>query len=241
VVKAEFKSFWGSASGGLALFVFLGLGGLLFYNTIASYALANLGAMTKGGAIDATLTIFSGGLGDLGLLVMLVTPLTTMKAFSVSKDGGHLDLLLTWPLSRLEMTLGLYLSACACLALMTALGLMPFIMLILMGVGNVKVLATSVLGLILMIISFSAIGLAVGSLTRAPLSAALTTLGVLGFLWAMGLADPYLSAKAGALLQGLAFGPRLSHFTLGLIDFNDVVYFLGLGLSGLWLVRPSEN
>jgi hypothetical protein len=76
-------------------------------------------------------------------------------------------------------------------------------------------------------------GLMVSSHIRAPMASALTTLGFLGFMWAIGWAAPYLPGAASSLVQGLAFGPRLSHFTLGLVDLNDVLYFIILTLAAL--------
>ncbi|MDR1658218.1 MAG: hypothetical protein LBT47_11810 [Deltaproteobacteria bacterium] len=241
VARSEFKAFWGGASGGLALAVFLGLGGLWFYNGVAIYALDHLKAMAQGGAVDASIHLFSGGLTNLGVLVMAVTPLTTMRAFAISSAGGHYDLLRALPLKRLELVAGLHLSACACLGLLVLLGLTPFIVLLGMGVGSPMVIVTAALGLGLLVVAFSAVGLAVSSRTLTSLASALTTLGVLGFLWAMGWAAPYLSPAVGAAIQGLAFEPRLSHFTMGVLDFNDLVYFLALTLGAHLLIGPVRD
>jgi ABC-2 type transport system permease protein len=234
----EWKSFWSSPSGGLAALVFLVLAGLWFYNSVASYTLANLEALAHGQAVDATLALFSGSLEQLGLIILLVTPLTTMRAYSLFTSGGHLDLLLALPLSQLEMVIGLFLQAFLSLALLTALSFLPFVVLIFLGVGSIKLLLCASLGFFLLISAFVSVGLAVSSWTESPLAAALSTLGILGILWALGWAAPYLSEGAAFLIQGLAFGPRLSHFALGLIDLNDVLYFAILSLSSLALARP---
>jgi ABC-type transport system involved in multi-copper enzyme maturation permease subunit len=238
---AELKAFWGGPSGGLALLVFLGLGGLWFYNSVAAYAIDNLRAMTRGGLADANLAIFSGGLANLGLLMALVTPLTTMRAFAGSDRGGHLDLWRSWPLGRWELALGLHLAAAASLAILAALGLAPFLALMAMGVGGWGALGASLLGLAMAAAAFPAVGLAVGALARTPLAAALATLGTLGLLWAMGFAAPYLPAGAGALIQGLAFGPRLARLAAGLLDLGDAAYFLALTAGGLWLAKPVRD
>jgi ABC-2 type transport system permease protein len=239
LARFETVSFWSGASGALALLVFLGLEGFIFYNQAASYAMANLSAMARGGGgVDANLAMFSSGLGDLGMLVALVTPLATMRAFSASQAGGSLDLALSWPLSGFELALGLFMAAAASLGVLTLLGMAPFVLLLALGVGSPAVMATSLLGLFLLIAAFCGVGLAVSSFTKNPMAAALTTLGLLGLMWALGFAAPYLPARAGALIQGLAFGPRLYHFTLGLVDLNDVVYFLTLSVCGLALAKP---
>jgi ABC-2 type transport system permease protein len=241
LARYEFASFWGGTGGALALLVFLGLEGLLFYNSVASYALANLGAMARGGAVDATLAMFSSGLADQGLLLALVSPLATMRAFSVSAQGGHLDLLASWPLGRTALILGLFLSASASLALLALLGLAPFVLLLSMGVGSLRLLASSAIGLACLVSSFAALGLAVGSFVRRPMATALVSLGLIGFMWAMGWAAPYLPSPAAALLQGLAFGPRLGHFTIGLVDLNDVLFFSVLTLGALFLAQPVRS
>jgi ABC-2 type transport system permease protein len=141
----------------------------------------------------------------------------------------------------MELSLGLYLSSFISLGLMTILSFFPFILLLPMGLGSFKIILSAALGLFLLISAFIAVGLYLASLTKSPLPAAMATLGTLGFFWAMGWAAPYLSERAGALAQGLAFTPRLGHFTLGLIDLNDLLYFLILTSLGLWLCRPLED
>jgi ABC-2 type transport system permease protein len=239
LARAEWRSFWSGSPGGLSILVFLGLSGLWFYNAVADYSLAEMGALARGRALDAGLVLFSGSLSQLGLIIMLVTPLSTMRAFSVSASGGHLDLVYSWPLSPLEMALSHYLSSLGSLTLLTLLSLPPYLILVFLGAGSLKILITSLLGFILLISAFVSVGLAVSSFCGGPVSSALCTLGALGLFWAMGWAAPYLPEFPAALAQGLAFAPRLAHFTLGLIDLNDCFYFLCLTLGGLWLARPS--
>ncbi|MDR2352548.1 MAG: ABC transporter permease [Deltaproteobacteria bacterium] len=238
IAYSEWKSFWSSPEGGLALGVFLILGGLWFYNSIANYTLANLEALSRGHAVDATLALFSNSLDQLGIILMLVTPLTTMRAFAIFTNGGHFDLLLAWPLTRAEIVLGHFLGAFASLVLLTLLSFLPYGILICLGVGSLKLLLISALGFILLIAAFVSVGLAVSSITGSPLSSALCTLGIFVILWALGWAAPYLSETLAILVQGLAFAPRLEHFNLGLLDLNDVLYFLTLTVVGLCLTKP---
>jgi hypothetical protein len=83
------------------------------------------------------------------------------------------------------------------------------------------------------------LGLALASLNPSPLAAALTSLGALASLWSLGWAAPYLPPWAAYLAQGLAIAPRLSHFALGLIDLNDVAYFLAMTGLSLWIARSG--
>ncbi|MDR1395726.1 MAG: ABC transporter permease, partial [Deltaproteobacteria bacterium] len=187
---AEFRSFWTNPSGGLALLVFLVLAGFLFYNTVADYAASSAGSLSRGRFLNADLAVFSGGLANLGLVLLLVSPLTTMKAMAPYSQGGHLDLLTAWPLKPSEIVLAHFFSAFMILALMTVLSLLPFGIILFMGVGSAAVLLTSLAGFFLLIAAYTAIGLALASMTSSPLAAALTALGVLTFRWTLGLAAP---------------------------------------------------
>ncbi|MDR2422454.1 MAG: hypothetical protein LBE01_03675 [Deltaproteobacteria bacterium] len=239
LASAEFKAFWTNPAGGLAIAVFLGLSGILFYNAVADYSASNLGFLARGQVLSADLTIFSNGLTNLGLVILLVSPLTTMRSMADYAQGGHLDLLMAWPLTPLELVAGQYLASVLALSALAALSLIPFFAIWLMGVGSLKVLLTSALGLLLLISAFSALGLALASFNPSPLAAALTSLGVLALLWSLGWAAPYLPPWAAYLAQGLAIAPRLSHFALGLIDFNDVIFFLALTGLSLWIGRSG--
>jgi ABC-2 type transport system permease protein len=237
----EWKSFWTSPAGGLSLLVFLVLSGLVVYNTVAAYAAVSLEGLSRGVALDARLVVFSGSLEELGLILMLVAPLTTMRAYALSSQGGCLDLLLSLPLSRLEIVLGRFLGSAASLMALALLSFLSYALLIFRGVGDLPLLAVASLGFLLLISSFSAVGLAVSARTGSPLASALSTLGILGVLWAAGFAAPYLSPKGAFLLQGVAFGPRLGHFAIGLVDLNDVIYFLVLSLAGLFLAKAYPD
>jgi ABC-2 type transport system permease protein len=238
LARLEWKGFWSGPAGGLAAGVFLVLAGLWFYNALATYAAANLDAMSRGGALDSTLALFSGSMERLGLILLLVTPLATMRTFADFAAGGHLDMTLALPLAPAEITLAHFLSAAGSVYLLALLSLPPYMALAALGTGSLKLLACGALGLLLLTLAFTATGLAVASHASSPTASALLTLGVLGVLWASGWAAPYLPQKAAYAVQGLAFAPRLSHFALGMIDLNDVVYFLALTAAGLWLARP---
>jgi ABC-2 type transport system permease protein len=241
LAAAERKAFWSNSAGGLAIAVFLGLSGILFYNAVADYAAASLSVLARGHSLSADLAIFSNGLANLGLVILLVSPLTTMRARADYAQGGHLDLLLAWPLTPWELAIGQFLAATGILSLLAALSLVPFLAIWLLGVGSLTVLLTAALGLLLLAAAFSALGLALASLNPAPMAAALTSLGALALLWSLGWAAPYLPAWAAYLAQGLAIAPRLAHFALGLVDLNDVAFFLALTLISLWVGRPAAR
>ncbi len=233
VASAELRTFWGGAASGVALLVFLGLLGFFFYNSVAAYVLDSLAAAAKGQALDASLILFAQGLAHIPLVLMLVTPLATMRALASFRRGGGLDWLQTLPVSRGRLIFGQYLAAWLSLAFLGVLALLPFAVLAWLGVGRPELLATAAVGLLGLASVFAAVGLLASAAFPSPVGAGLTTLGGLGLMWVLGWATPYADGQWGGLWAGLAFGPRIERCILGLVDLNDLAFFAALTVLAL--------
>lgn len=233
VAAAEFKICWGGATAGLALLVFLGIQGFFFYNNIVSYILESLGAAARGLSIDATATLFSQGLTQVPLALMLVTPLVTMRMLAPFRRGGGLDFFQTLPVDGAPLLLGLYLVALLNLFFLCLLALAPFAVLLLLGIGSSQLLLTSAIGFLALCSAFAAIGLWASAAFPSPVGAGLATLGVLGLMWVLGWASPYSDSGLGQIWRELAFAPRVVNFVVGLIKPADLLFFAVLTILGL--------
>ena len=241
ITFAELKSFWGSTTAGVTLLVFMGLLGFFFYNTIDSYMRDSLMEAIKGFSLNASITLFSKGMYHIPLVLMLVTPLVTMRSLTPFSRGGGLSYLNTLPISPTSIILGQYLAAWASLALLCVLSLVPFAFLVWGGVGRSDLLLTTLLGLWSLSGSFVAIGILSSAAFPSPTGAALSTLGILGLLWIMGMAAPIVDSSLVNWWPILAFGPRISHFVVGLVDLNDLLYFALLAALALNCARMFLN
>jgi ABC-type transport system involved in multi-copper enzyme maturation permease subunit len=224
----------------LALLVFLGLSGFLFYNNMADYVLKNLDSAARGLALDASLALFSQGLSHLPLVLMLVTPLATMRSLASFRQGGHLDYLATLPAADGLIIGGHFLAAWLSLNFFSLLGLLPFLALAGLGWGDLGTLFSAWLGLAALTSVFAAVGLMASALFPGAAAAGLTTLGLLGLMWVLGWALPYADDVWGGLWRGLAFAPRQNRFIMGLIEAGDlfvcaVLTLLALGNAKLAL------
>ncbi|MGL4208149.1 MAG: ABC transporter permease, partial [Candidatus Adiutrix sp.] len=217
VAKAEIKIFWRSTAGGLALAVFLGFFGFFFYNGIYSYVLESLAQAARGRTLDASIALFSQALVQVGFVLMLVAPLVTMRSLASLKRGGHLDFYQNLGLSPLAMILGVYGAAFFNLGLMLLLSVPPFLVLLWAEVASPHLLISGYLGLFLLAGSFAALGVLASAIASSPMGAALVALGILGFMWMLGWAAPYMGGNFGVFWQGLTFSPRLSRFALGFV------------------------
>ena len=93
--------------------------------------------------------------------------------------------------------------------------------------GNLDLgkLAAGILGLALVLAAFGAIGLFMSSLTRQPAVAAITSFGILLFLWIIDWAGSARD-EGSALFAWLSLLRHYEGLLKGLIESQDLAYYL---------------
>lgn len=164
-------------------------------------------------------------LGDAAMLLLMVTPLLTMRLLSEERRARTLPLLLSAPVSMTEIVLGKFAGMVGFLLLMVALiALMP-LSLLLGGALDFGMLGAGLLGLALTVTAFAAAGLFFSSLTSQPVVAAVSTFGLLLVLWILdwvGGAQQGTTALVGELSLLRHYQPLLK----GVFSSADVAYFV---------------
>lgn len=161
---------------------------------------------------------------DAAIILLLITPLLTMRVFSEERRSRTISLLFSAPASMTEIVLGKYLGVFAFFLVMLAmLTLMPLSLLAGSALDLGK-LAACALGLTLVLAAFSAIGVYMSSLTEQPVIAAVTTFGLLLMLFLLNRSNlPGDDANVLGYLSMLAhYEPLLK----GLFNSTDVIYYL---------------
>lgn len=191
------------------------------------------------GAPGITDLVVAPLLGNAGIVLLLVIPLLTMRLIAEERRGQTLALLFAAPVSMTEIVLGKYLGILGFLLLIVAMiGLMP-LSLLLGGTLDFGTVAAGLLGLVLVVASFAAIGLFMSSLTTYPAVAAITSFGALLLLWLLNLAGDQDGTSALAQLSVLNhFEPLLR----GVFDTRDIAYYLLFILAFLVLaIRRMDS
>ena len=156
------------------------------------------------------------------IVLLMVTPLLTMRLISEERRNGSISLLLSSPISMTEIVLGKFTGIVLfMLIFIIMISLMPLSLL--MGTElDLGKLAAGVFALILLLSSFSAAGLFLSSLTQNPVVAAISSFGLLLLLWIIS----NNAAEGSNILSQLSL---LSHFApmlRGLINTADIAYFV---------------
>ncbi len=167
---------------------------------------------------------------DLGAWVLLfVCPAITMRSISEELRLGTLEVLMTSPVSELEVILGKFIGAVVFLLIMLLPTALYVLALEVYGRPDYGELLCGYLGMVLAGTAYLASGILASTLTASQAVAFLVAL----FFWlTLSFGTKLLPARVPEEWVGLvvALDPdlRLKDFSIGLIDSANVVYFLSL-------------
>jgi ABC-2 type transport system permease protein len=170
-----------------------------------------------------------------------VFPAITMRTYSEEKRQGTIELLLTSPLTDVEIILGKFLGAMTLYAAMLAVTLIHISLLFLYGNPEWKPIATGYLGLLLMGGCFLSVGLLISSLTKNQVVAAMATFAVFLMLWVINWIGAFVGPTAQAVLQYLSITEHFDDFSRGIIDTKHLIYYLSFIAFGLFLTMKSVD
>lgn len=171
-------------------------------------------------------------------VLMLITPLLSMRLVAEELRSGNLRLLQSAPLRSGDIILGKYLALLALLGLMLVLtALMPLALLPFVAL-DLGALAATVIGGFSLLALAAALGLYCSCLTRQPVVAAFSAFAALLLLWMIG-GSGGSQGETGPLLLYLSLATHLQPFLRGQIDTGSLAYF-GL-FSSLFLLLAARR
>ena len=176
-------------------------------------------------------------------LLLFLIPALSMKSFAEEQQNGTLSWLYSLPLKISDLVFGKFLAVflIGILCIIPSLVYLYSIYTLGIPAGNVDFGATlgSYFGLILLIASFSAIGILASTISNNQIMAYI--IGVfccfILFFGIEQLASYKLLGGADYFLQQLGISYHFNSFTRGLIDSKDVFYFLLLVSLALFLAK----
>lgn len=173
-------------------------------------------------------------LGSAATLVLLLTPLLSMRLISEEYRADTFTLLLSAPVSMTRIVLGKYLGLMGFLMLILLLSAAMPLSLLAGGSLDLGKLAAGLLGLGLVMTTVAAVGLFLSTLTPQPAVAAVGTYGVLLFLWIINLAGGS-GGEGSELFRWLSLASHFDVLLGGLVRGSDLAYYLLLSTAFLIL------
>ena len=205
VIKKEFKNYFLSPIGYIVIGIFLLTFSSFFFLTTINQS-----------SVDLTYLFYYTALYGL----MFITPLLTMWTFSGERKSGTEQLLLTSPVSMVGVVIAKFLSAFMLILIPTLCTVMYFGILCFFEVPNIPIYLTSMLGFLLLSMTYISFGVFSSSLTESPIIAGIITFAfVFASTWI-----PYLVDS----LNNLSLTDKFISFLYGQIDIATVILFVSI-------------
>jgi len=241
IAAREFKTLFLSPLAWTVLAVLQLILAYLFLTQVETFTTIQAKLATIEGAPGLSDIVVTPLFGNAGLILLLVTPLLTMRLICEERRNKTLSLLLSAPISNAEIIIGKYLGIVGLLSLVVFLITLMPLSLLLGGTLDFGKLFANILGLLLLVSAFAATGLFMSCAAGHPIVAAMGGLGILLLLWILDWTAAMRDQDSG-LFEYLSILRHFQAIQSGLISSVDVSYFL-LFIAGFLLlsVRSLEN
>jgi ABC-2 type transport system permease protein len=221
--KKELNAFFSGAGGYLIILAFLLTNGLLMWGFEGNFNVLDSGYAQ----LD---TLFQ----TAPFLFLIFIPAVCMRLFTDEQKDGTLELLLTKPLTDLEIVVSKYLAGLTLVLLSILPTLVYYFSVYFLGetIGNLDSAGIfgSYIGLFFLASSFVAISTYASTLSDNAIIAFIIGLMMSGLCY-MGwelIAGLASSGKTELFFSYLGINSHYSSLSKGVIDFSDVLYFLSL-------------
>ncbi len=161
----------------------------------------------------------------VSVILLLVMPIITMRLLSEEYRNQTLPLLFSAPVSMTEIVLGKYCGILCFLGLMVLLLCAMPLSLALGTTLDAGLLLANIIGLLLLVAAFAAVGLYISALTAQPTIAAVGTFGALLLLWIIDAAAT-TGSDGTSVLTYLSILKHYQSFLRGVFNSTDALYYL---------------
>ena len=243
IAHKELKAYFASPIAYIVIGFFVLLFGFFFYTLLLVFNQQSM-RMTgfEGGpAQNVNEQMIRPVLLNASVVLLFVLPMITMRTYAEEKRSGTIELLLTAPLTDMQIILGKFFGAMALYAAMLAVTLIHMAVLYAFGTPEWIPIATGYLGLLLMGGCFISVGLLISSLTKNQIVAGMITFGVFLLLWVINWVGSFSGPTTQQVLDYLSITNHLDDFTRGIIDTKHLVYYLSFIAFGLFLTARSVD
>lgn len=210
IIKKELKNYFFSPIGYIVIGIFLIAFSSFFYLTSIQSA-----------TIDLTALFYYTALYGL----MFMAPLLTMWSIAGERKNGTDQILMTSPVSTIGLVLAKFISAMILIVIPVICTLMYFGILLHYGTPDIPTYLTSMLGFLLLAMTYISFGILASSMTSSPIIAAILTFTIVFIsTWL-----PYFVSS----LSGLSLIDLFIKFLYGQIDIVSLIFFITLTILSL--------
>ncbi len=242
----EFRSYFLSPIGYVVLALFLLLTGYFFYSSLLEFVNQSLTfdqqASMYGGEppkMNVNNWVVRPYFYNISVLTLFLVPMITMRLLCEEKKTGTIELLMTSPVTELEVTLGKFLAGFGLYLVMLAGTLVAVAILFAIGRPDPGPIVSGYLGLVLVGAACLALGTLVSSLTENQIVAGFAGFALFLLLWLLHWAADYATGPTARVLSSLSVVRHFEDMSKGILDSRDVLFYLSLVVFGLFATMRS--
>ena len=214
VFKKEFKSFFISPIAYVFITVYLVVTNFLFFQ---GFFIINQAEMR-------------GYFGLLPWVFLFFIPAITMRSWAEEKKAKTLELLLTWPVTDVQVVIGKFFATFAFLAIVILLSITIPITVAIVGRPDLGPIMGGYIGALFMGAAYLAIGLWISSHTENQIIAFI--LGVVAVFILFIIGNPFVTMAAPSalvpILTYLGIGNHFESIERGVVDSRDIIYYVSV-------------
>lgn len=227
IAKRELAVFFDSLIAYIILILFLGFTGFFTWLYGSDVFLVNQASL-RGFFDIASWTLF------------FFIPAITMRMIAEEKNSGTLELLLTKNVSDRQVVAGKFLATILLILIALAITLIYPLTISTMGDLDLGGTISGYLALILMSMAYAAIGLFASSITNNQIVAFMLALMIgICFQFIFGILAGNTTGFISEVFDSLSLTSHFESLSRGVVDSKDLVYFLAIAFTGLFLAEIS--
>jgi ABC-2 type transport system permease protein len=241
IAGKELRGFFVSPMGWVVMGLYALLFGYFFMAHLTYFVQQSMQSQMGGGPININQFMIRPLLQNVALINLFLLPMITMRAYAEEKRSGTIELLLTSPVSDLQIILGKFLGAIGFYAALLAVTMLYVGILFAFGTPEWRPVVTGYLGLLLMGGCFLSVGLFISSTTKNQVVAGAATFVVFLLLWIISWLGQSAGPAMASVLEYLSIVWHFEDFAKGVIDTKHVIYYLSFITFGLFLTMKSVD
>lgn len=242
IADKELRSYFASPIAYIIIGLFSLLFGWFFYMYLTVFVRQSEQMMQfGGGAANINQQMIAGVLLNSSVIILFVMPMITMRTYSEEKRSGTIELLLTSPITDLQIILGKFFGAFGLYVAMLLVTMLYMGILFYFGNPEWRPIVAGYLGLLLLGGCFISAGLLISSTTKNQIVAGIATFAVFLMLWVISWIGESSGPTTQAIVSYLSITEHFDDFARGIIDTKHVVYYLSFITFGLFLTAKSVD
>jgi ABC-2 type transport system permease protein len=241
IAKKEINSYFASPIAYLLMTMFAVIFGFFFWNVLGYFVFASIQQQAGGRSFPMNVNeqIIRPLLSNVSVIGLFLIPLITMRLFAEEKRSGTIELLLTSPVTDIQILTGKWLAAMLMYVSMLLVAGLNFLFLFAYGQPDWRPMLVGFLGLVLQAGGLLALGLFISTLTKNQIIAGAATFGVCLLLWVMEWVSGYESAGWARVIAYFSIVSHFESFAKGVLDSKDIIFYLSVTFFGLFLTARS--